>query len=101
MAELVDLPAGRQARTTQNRMEMKVFFIYVLKSKIAKYLYVGLTDNIERRFKQHNDGRCRSTKHYYPFDIILIEEFATRPEARRREIYLKSGIGKEYLKTLL
>ena len=46
-------------------------------------------------------GQNRSTKAYKPFELILKEEFPTRDEARQREKYLKSGIGKEFLKKLL
>ena len=101
MAELVDLPTGRQARTTQNRdMEMKVFFVYAIKSMIANYIYVGLSDNVDRRVKQHNDGKERTTRTFRPFKLIWVEEFVTRMEARKREKYLKSGVGKEFLKSL-
>ena len=64
------------------------------------YIYVGLTDNVERRFNQHNSGYERTTKPYRPFKIILIESFETRELARIREKYLKSGVGKEFLKSL-
>jgi putative endonuclease len=62
---------------------------------------VGLTNSIERRLDQHNKGKNRSTKQYKPFELIYTETFKTRTEARNKEIYLKSGIGKEFLKSLL
>jgi putative endonuclease len=62
---------------------------------------VGLTNSIERRLDQHNKGKNRSTKPYKPFELIYTETFKTRTEARNKEIYLKSGIGKEFLKSLL
>jgi putative endonuclease len=61
---------------------------------------VGLTNNIERRFPQHQSGKDKTTKPCRPFKIILIENFETRVEARQREKYLKRGIGKEFLKSL-
>ena len=75
-------------------------YIYVLKSLIKNYIYVGITNNIERRFKQHNSGKEKTTKSYKPFKIILTEKYENRQKARDREIYLKSGCGKEFLKTL-
>jgi putative endonuclease len=45
-------------------------------------------------------GANRSTQAYIPFKLILKEEYTTRVEARKREVHLKSGIGKEYLKSL-
>jgi putative endonuclease len=94
VAELADLPAGRQARYTQ------MFYTYAVKSKNHKYIYVGLTNNPDRRISQHNNGKEKTTRHYKPFEIVLIESFPTRKEARQREKYLKSGVGKEYLKSI-
>ena len=80
--------------------ESEVFFVYAIKSLNRNYIYVGLTDNIERRVNQHNNGRSKTTKPYLPFKLILKEQYPNRSAARVREKYLKSGIGKEYLKTL-
>lgn len=77
-----------------------MYYVYALKSTVQKYIYVGLTDNPKRRISQHNKGLSKSTKFYKPFNLILIEPFKTRFEARNREKYLKSGCGKEYLKSL-
>jgi putative endonuclease len=85
----------------ENVLKQKSFFVYALKSVKRNYIYVGLTDNIERRIAEHNSGRSKTTKPYAPFILILTEEFPSRIEARKREKYLKSGIGKEYLKKLL
>jgi len=76
------------------------YYVYVIKSASHKYIYVGLTNNYKRRIKQHNEGKERTTRHYRPFKSILLEEFETRIEAREREKYLKSGVGKERLKSL-
>jgi len=90
--DVVNLPAGRQ--DWQNIM----YYVYVLKSRSREYLYVGLTDNIERRFNQHQRGHEKTTKPYRPYILLHTESFLTRQEARNREKYLKSGIGKEWLK---
>lgn len=75
-----------------------MFIVYIIQSLNRKYLYVGLTNNFNRRFLQHQNGKVRSTKAYRPFQKIHIEEFLTRQEARNREKYLKSGCGKEWIK---
>lgn len=79
---------------------LNMYYGYTIKSLTRIYIYVGLTDNIERRIEQHNKGQNRSTKAYKPFKLIYTEAFKTRKEAREKEIYLNSGIGKEFLKTL-
>jgi putative endonuclease len=80
--------------------EQREFFVYAMKSLNRDYIYVGLTDNIGRRMSQHNAGHERTTRPYKPFKLILTEAFATRADARRREKFLKSGVGKEFLKGL-
>ncbi len=77
-----------------------MFYTYAIKSYNKKYIYVGLSNNPERRIAEHNNRKEKTTRAYAPFKIIIIEEHTTRIEARKREKYLKSGIGKEYLKSL-
>ncbi len=64
------------------------------------YIYVGMTNDLQRRLKEHNNGENKSTKAYKPFALIFTEEFPDRISARVKEKYLKSGIGKEFLKSL-
>ncbi|MBI5100346.1 MAG: GIY-YIG nuclease family protein [Nitrospirae bacterium] len=77
-----------------------MYYIYAIKSLLKNYMYVGLTNNTERRIAEHNNKKEKTTRSYAPFRIILIENYDTRNEARIREKYLKSGIGREYLKSL-
>jgi putative endonuclease len=72
--------------------------IYAIKSVVKNYIYVGLTENLNIRLKRHNSGYEKTTRSYRPFVLIYSEECETRPEARIREKYLKSGSGKEFLK---
>ena len=74
-----------------------MFFVYAIKSSVRNYIYVGMSN---RRFVEHNNGENRSNKAYKPFVLIYAEAFPTRIEARENEKYLKSGIGKDYLKSL-
>ena len=77
-----------------------MFTVYALKSGKDGRIYVGFTQDINRRLKEHNSGKTKSTKGWVPWFVIFTEEVETREEARAREIYLKSGVGKEYLKSL-
>lgn len=77
-----------------------MFFIYAIKSEQDGRIYVGMCTNVVVRLKEHNAGKTRSTKGYRPWQLIYTEEAVNRTEARKREIYLKSGVGKEFLKTL-
>ncbi len=60
-----------------------------------------MSKNPYRRLIEHNRGLTKSTKSRRPFKLIYIEEFEKRLEARKREKYLKSGIGRETIKELI
>jgi putative endonuclease len=82
-------------------METKKYFVYVLKSENFDRFYIGQTDNIERRLKQHNKGKVLSTIAYVPFKLVLKEEFSSRCDAVAREKELKSTNGRRYIKSIL
>ncbi|MFI5195617.1 MAG: GIY-YIG nuclease family protein [Chitinophagales bacterium] len=78
-----------------------MYYTYVIYSLSRTYIYVGITSDIKRRFAEHQNGKNKTTKPYRPYEILLVEEYSNRPDARVREKYLKSGVGKEFLKQLL
>lgn len=73
-------------------------YVYVLRSEKRNYLYVGITNDVQRRFKEHNEGHNKTTKPYLPFELLFSEKCSDRASARLREKYLKSGCGKEWIK---
>jgi putative endonuclease len=66
------------------------FFVYILRCADDS-LYVGCTNNLERRVKQHNDSKrgAHYTKIRRPVALLYFEEFKTLREARRRETEIK------------
>jgi len=78
-----------------------MFFVYVLLSEKTGRRYVGMSSDPQRRLLEHNGGHTKSTKGYRPWVIGYTEAFETLVEARNREKYLKSGIGREYLDKIL
>lgn len=77
------------------------YFVYVIQSNKDNRLYVGLSKNPYTRLKDHNLGRVFSTKGFKPWKIVYTEKIKDRKSARHREKYLKSGIGKEFLKSIV
>lgn len=77
-----------------------MYYVYAIASRKRTYIYVGFTNNLERRLFQHNNGYERTTKPYAPFEITYFERCNIRLEARKREKYWKSGIGRERLKEM-
>ncbi len=88
-------PAGGGAHLIKH---MK-YYVYVLKSTVIDKHYVGFSTNVARRLRQHNAGKNRSTKPYRPYEILFFEEFDTKEKALSREKFLKSGQGREHIKT--
>ena len=70
-----------------------MFFTYILYSlKSGKY-YIGSTNNILRRFHEHQYNQETATKNRGPWEMVHWESFATASQARTRELYLKTGAG--------
>ncbi len=78
-----------------------MFYTYILHSKKDKKWYTGSTSNLQKRFKDHNLDKVHSTKGRGPFELIYYEACINEQDARQREKYLKSGMGKRYLKNRL
>ena len=76
-------------------------YVYVLKSKTSGKLYAGFTNNLRERFNQHNNNLSGYTKGRGPFELIYYEVCEDKFDALAREKYLKSGMGKRYLKNRL
>jgi len=72
-----------------------MWYVYFLKS-LSKYnwIYVGSTNNLDRRFSEHNSKKVNSTKHFVPLSIIYTEEYSTEIEARQKEKYYKRWDGR-------
>jgi len=77
-----------------------MFVVYILQSLIDHKTYVGYTENFERRLKQHNSGLSKSTKYRAPFKLLFKEEFIDKREAKKCELWWKSGVGRRRLKKL-
>jgi putative endonuclease len=77
------------------------FYMYVLRSKLTGRLYVGSASDLEDRVHRHNTGQSKSTRHGVPWELIHQEAYPTRSEAVRREMYYKTGKGREELRRLL
>ncbi len=74
-----------------------MYTIYAIASLKRKYLYVGMTANIEQRLIRHNKGLERTTKPYAPYILIFTEAAQDRIGARKREKFFKSRTGKRFL----
>jgi len=67
-----------------------------------KKIYIGSTNDLRKRLKEHNSGKTYFTKQYTPWELIYYEAFKSEKDARLRESKLKQhGKGKQELKKRL
>ena len=67
-----------------------MFKVYILKSSNYNRYYIGHSADIEKRLREHNAGKVRSTKAYRPWEIIYFEVKSDKKEAYKREMQIKS-----------
>ena len=75
-------------------------FVYVLRCYDQKW-YIGSTRDLNKRLEAHKMGRVKTTKSRRPIRLVYSEQFDSYKEACQRELYLKSGAGREWLKEKL
>ncbi len=66
-----------------------MYHVYILKSKKDNSLYVGYTNDVQRRLQEHNKGQVAYTKDHVPWDLVYYEAFASLEDAKQREKGLK------------
>jgi putative endonuclease len=80
---------------------MEEWFVYALRSIRDDNLYIGISRNPEKRVSSHNKGKTESTRNRRPFILVYEESCGSLAEAREKEKYYKSGVGREHLKKLI
>lgn len=79
-----------------------MFTVYVLKSLRNSKRYVGYTGkSAEKRLMEHNSGASKFTRLNKPFVLIYNETYEEKTEAIKREKFLKTGKGREFLDKVL
>jgi len=73
-------------------------YVYVLQSKKDGKFYTGFTRDLRKRLEQHQTGKTTSTKGRGSLALIYYEASRNEDDAFSRERYLKTGMGKRYLK---
>lgn len=75
--------------------------VYVLQSKKNNRFYIGSTNNIDRRLKQHNEGFVKSTKNIRPLELKVILPCSNISEARIYEHKLKNYKSKKIIEKVI
>ena len=71
-----------------------MFVIYAIKSLTTNRIYIGYTQDLDKRLKYHNSGYVKSTAEDKPWEMIALERTKCRNEARWKERLLKRSKGK-------
>jgi len=79
----------------------ETFYVYVLRSAVTGRLYVGSTADLDDRLRRHNNRESKATRHGVPWSLIHNELHSTRSEAVGREMYFKTGRGREEIRNLV
>jgi putative endonuclease len=81
-----------------------MFYTYLVQNSVNKKIYIGQTDNIEKRVNQHNDTSFKKSsytklnKGQGTWELVYTEEYVTRKEAEIREAQLKTSRGRDFIK---
>ena len=79
-----------------------MYYVYLLENKIYKTWYIGYTNKLEKRIKEHNEGRGGRTTSLKPsWLLIYYEMYLNKNDALGREKFLKSGSGRKFIKRQL
>lgn len=75
-----------------------MYYVYILKSLIDRRLYIGYTKNLRNRLVEHTRGETVSTKFRKPLKLIYYEAYLSRLDAEKREMFFKTGWGRNYIR---
>ena len=82
-------------RTTSDKN--RFYYVYVLESAKDKNRYIGITNDLRRRFREHQEGKSFATAPRRPFSLIYYEACTLYTDATRREHYMKTTEGRRFL----
>lgn len=89
------------ASVNRDPVKDRFYYVYLLQSIKSGKWYTGYTSNLRKRFNQHQNNESGYTKGRGPFRLIYYESCLNEDDAKARELYLKSGMGRKYLKNRL
>lgn len=84
-----------------SEISIMFYYTYILKGLKTADLYIGFTQDLVKRVKEHNGGLVESTRRYLPWRLIYYEACLNKEDAKRREHYFKTSQGKRLLKRRL
>ncbi|NLT51737.1 MAG: GIY-YIG nuclease family protein [Ignavibacteria bacterium] len=77
------------------------FYTYIIQSKKTGKYYIGHTNNLERRLKEHNSGQTKSTRNGGQWELVYVKSFPNSTEAVNFEMKIKRMKSKKYINDLI
>jgi putative endonuclease len=77
-----------------------LFTVYILYAEKFNKHYTGYSSNLSARLLSHNELGQGWTVKYRPWKLIYTKEFEAKQEAMAYEKWLKTGVGRDYIKKL-
>lgn len=68
---------------------MRTYYTYILQSQQDDSFYIGVTEDLLIRLKEHNSGLSKYTSRKKPWKLVYYEKYETLSDSRKREIFLK------------
>lgn len=82
-----------------------MYYTYVLLCIDGKHgrkeFYTGVTSDLRKRMFDHKNKKVRTTKSYNDLHLVYYEACISKTDAMKRELQLKTGFGRGYLKKRL
>jgi len=78
-----------------------MYYVYILLNEANTRTYTGVAGDVNKRLKDHNSGKVKSSRPYRPYKIIHTESFASLSEARQKEKFYKSPTGRRKLREMI
>ena len=85
----------------QSNSLVHMYYVYVLYSRGNDKFYIGCTENLQRRLKEHKSKSNHTTSRFPDVDLVFHEVFIAKEDAVRRELYFKTTKGKRSLRFIL
>ena len=92
---------GLRAGPPRAEKLFNIYYVYIIHSQKLGKIYKGFTIDLRKRISEHNRGKMQSTKSGIPWRLIYYQGFVNKKDARKEEMFLKTGKGRERLKYLL
>jgi putative endonuclease len=78
-----------------------MYTVYVLYSQRIDRYYIGYTNDLERRFSEHNRHKGKFTDRGIPWELKYTENYSLKSEAHIRELFIKGQKSRSFIEELI